>query len=62
MNQEEEDPTLLEQLEETIKSYQAIIDQRSFKNEAEGDKILNLLRTLHKQTDLIKKKQDNPTK
>lgn len=48
MNQDEEDPTLLEQLEDTIKSYQALIDERKFKNEAERDKILNLLRTLHK--------------
>ena len=60
------DPSLLAQLQETIKSYQSIIDERRFKNEAERDKILNLLRTLHKQVANIqknlalKKKQPSP--
>jgi hypothetical protein len=33
-----------------------LIDERKFIDEAERDKILNLLRTLHKQVDLVKKR------
>ena len=52
---QQDDPSLLAELQETIKSYQSIIDERRFKNEPERDKILNLLRTLHKQVSVIEK-------
>lgn len=57
LENQDEDPTLLDQLQETIKSYQTLIDEQRYKSDQERDKILNLIKTLQKQVEQVKKDQ-----
>ncbi|TNV85673.1 hypothetical protein FGO68_gene10543 [Halteria grandinella] len=54
---QDEDPSLLNQLQETIRSYQTLIEEHKYKSEAEKVKILNLIETLSRQVEQVKRDQ-----